>query len=186
MSLTELWNSARESIIDKHIQQIISFAGNGKLADGSKTSEEFNDYLSYVPSDLLIQYAVECLTTKFDQSGYVLQDIVNEVGRRLSFVVTNGLYRGKQGQIGCDGVWKSTGGDSIVLEVKTSDAYRIDLDKIALYRTKLIKEGQVPEERSSILIVVGRDDTGDLEAQIRGSRHAWDIRIISVDSLLRL
>ena len=37
-----------------------------------------------------------------------------------------------------------------------------------------------------MLIVVGRQDTGDLEAQIRGSRHAWDIRLISVDSLLRL
>jgi len=34
--------------------------------------------------------------------------------------------------------------------------------------------------------VVGREDTGDLEAQIRGSRHAWDIRLISVDGLLRL
>jgi hypothetical protein len=34
--------------------------------------------------------------------------------------------------------------------------------------------------------VVGRQDTGDLEAQIRGSRHAWDIRLISADALLRL
>jgi hypothetical protein len=34
--------------------------------------------------------------------------------------------------------------------------------------------------------VVGRKDTGDLEAQIRGSRHAWDMRLISVDALLRL
>jgi hypothetical protein len=39
---------------------------------------------------------------------------------------------------------------------------------------------------SACLIVVGRQDTGDLEAQVRGSRHAWDIRIISVDALLRL
>jgi hypothetical protein len=37
-----------------------------------------------------------------------------------------------------------------------------------------------------MLLVVGRQDTGDLEAQIRGSRYAWDIRIISVDALLRL
>jgi hypothetical protein len=34
--------------------------------------------------------------------------------------------------------------------------------------------------------VVGREDTGDLEAQIRGSRHAWDIRLLSIDSLFRL
>lgn len=37
-----------------------------------------------------------------------------------------------------------------------------------------------------MLLIVGRQDTGDLEAQIRGSRYAWDIRIISVDALLRL
>ena len=42
------------------------------------------------------------------------------------------------------------------------------------------------EDNSSILIVVGRQDTGELEAQIRGSRHAWDVRLISVDRLLHL
>jgi hypothetical protein len=34
--------------------------------------------------------------------------------------------------------------------------------------------------------VVGRDDTGELEAQVRDSRHAWDIRLISADALLKL
>jgi hypothetical protein len=48
------------------------------------------------------------------------------------------------------------------------------------------KRGPYPRGESSILIVVGRKDTGDLEAHIRGSRHAWDIRLISVDALLRL
>lgn len=37
-----------------------------------------------------------------------------------------------------------------------------------------------------MLIVVGRQDTGDLEAQIRGSRHAWEARLVSVDALMRL
>lgn len=54
------------------------------------------------------------------------------------------------------------------------------------YRRALIRSGQISEDRSSILIVVGREDTGDLEAQIRGSRHAWDVRLISVDALIRL
>jgi hypothetical protein len=31
-----------------------------------------------------------------------------------------------------------------------------------------------------------RQDTGDLEAQVRGSRHAWDIRLISAEALLKL
>jgi hypothetical protein len=33
---------------------------------------------------------------------------------------------------------------------------------------------------------VGREDTGELEAQVRGSRHAWDIRLISADALVKL
>ena len=44
----------------------------------------------------------------------------------------------------------------------------------------------ISEKESSVLIVVGRKDTGDLEAQIRGSRFAWNIRLISVDALSRL
>jgi hypothetical protein len=74
----------------------------------------------------------------------------------------------------------------VVAEVKTTDAYRIDLETVATYRRELITSGQLKEDQSSILIVVGREDTGDLEAQIRGSRHAWDVRLISVDALLRL
>src|SRR6266498_3018970 len=186
MALIDLWNSARETIKDKHIQQVISFAGTGKLSDGSETSKEFRSYLSFIPSAFLSRYAGECLTTSFDQSGFALQDIVNQIGRRLSFNVTDGAYRGKKGFVGFDGIWRSHMGDDIVVEVKTSDAYRIDLDTLATYRTTLIKEGRISERDSSILIVVGRQDTGDLEAQIRGSRHAWDIRLISVEALIRL
>ena len=58
------------------------------------------------------------------------------------------------------------------MEVKTTDTYRIDLDTLAGYRRALIQGGSITEERASLLIVVGREDTGDLEAPIRGSRHA--------------
>jgi hypothetical protein len=186
MALIDLWQSARESIKDKHIQQVMLFAGNGKLADGNETSSEFRAYLSFVPSDLLARYATECLTTSFDQSGFALQDIVNQIGQRLSFDVTDGAYRGRKGVVGFDGIWKSSIGDDIVVEVKTTDAYRIDMDTLAAYRSSLIKEGRISGQESSILIIVGRQDTGDLEAQIRGSRHAWDMRLISVEALIRL
>jgi hypothetical protein len=71
------------------------------------------------------------------------------------------------------------------LEVKTTDVYRISLDTIAEYRRKLVETGQI-NKSSSILVVVGRNDTGELEAQVRGSRHAWDIRLISADALIKL
>ena len=115
-----------------------------------------------------------------------MQDIINQIGTRLGFTIEHGLYRGKQNDIGFDGIWTSTEGHSLVLEVKTTDAYRINLDTIAEYRKKLIEQNRISKTQSSILIVVGRQDTGDLEAQIRGSQHAWDIRLLSTDSLLKL
>jgi hypothetical protein len=41
-------------------------------------------------------------------------------------------------------------------------------------------------EDISILIVVGGEDTSEFEAQVRGSRFAWDIRLLGVKSLFRL
>jgi hypothetical protein len=142
--------------------------------------------LSTIPSSLLQIYADQCLRDAFNSSGYALQDIIHQAGRRLGFTVEDGRYRGSVGHIGYDGIWHFPDGHAIVVEVKTTDAYRIDLETIAGYRKALIKEGTVPEHSSSVLIIVGREDTGDLEAQLRGSRHAWDMRLISVDALMRL
>ena len=186
MPLLDLWGKSRTDLEKKQVQQIIAIAGSWKLLDGGDTSKEFRDFLSYVPSTLLARYAEECLNEKFESGGLALQDVVNQVGRRLGSQVEDGRYRGSSGQSGHDGLWKSSLGGEIIVEVKTTDAYRVALDAIAEYRKKLIQETRVVEAKSSILIVVGRQDTGDLEAQIRGSRHAWDIRLISVDSLIRL
>lgn len=186
MSLVDLWQSSQEQLADKHVQQVITFAGNGKLKDGNATSDEFRSFLDLIPSSYLSRYSSECLESRFDGSGLALQDIVNQAGRRLGFHVTDGRYRGTQSHIGFDGLWFSPDGDQIILEVKTTDAYRIDLNTVADYRRALIKNGEITEDRSSMLIVVGRQDTGDLEAQIRGSRHAWDIRLLSMESLFRL
>lgn len=186
MSLIDLWNSSPGQLREKHVRQIIAFAANGRLMDGNESSVEFREYLSQIPSSLIGRYAEECLREKFDDSGFALQDIVNQVGRRLGFTVSDGRYRGSQSQVGHDGLWVSPDKYQIIVEVKTTDAYRIDLNRIAHYRRALIKSSEVTEENSSILIVVGRQDTGDLEAQIRGSQHAWEIRLISIESLLRL
>ena len=83
-------------------------------------------------------------------------------------------------------MWVGEDSYGFLVEVKTTDAYRINLDTVADYREQLINERTLDASKSSILIVVGRQDTGDLEAQIRGSQHAWDIRLISMDALIRL
>ena len=186
MSLSELWNTSREQLDNKHVHQIIAFAGTGQLSDGGTGAVEFRELLGLVPSEHLARYSEECLIASFPGSGFALQDVVNQIGRRLGYSVVDGRYRGTTKQVGFDGLWKFPDGHMVIVEVKTTDAYRIDLGTIANYRRELIGSGQVNEEGSSILMVVGRQDTGDLEAQIRGSRHAWDVRLISVDALLRL
>ncbi len=186
MSLLSLWNESQEQLLDKKVSQIIAFAGSGKLLDGNDAANEFREFLNHIPSALLANYLAECIDDSFPDSGLALQDLVNQVGRRLDFEVIDGLYRGKPGIPGQDGIWKMPSGETIVVEVKTTAAYQIKLDSIWNYRKTLIKDSSLSEENSSILIVVGRQDTKDLEAQVRGSKYAWDMRLISVDSLLRL
>lgn len=173
----------QKTLEQKKLSQIIGFIGDGKLKNGD---DKFRAFLKNITNDLLVKYAEECLEKAFADSGLALQDIVNEIGSRLGFDVIPGLYRGNKNDIGFDGVWEQYDAWSIVVEVKTTDAYRISLDTIATYRTRLVDSERINNNKSSILIIVGRDDTGELEAQIRGSKHAWDVRIISVDSLVRL
>jgi hypothetical protein len=185
MSLAELWSTSRTQLETKLVQQIIAFAGSGQLTDGSPAATEFREFLGIVPSGHLSRYADECLHESFGGSGFALQDVVNQIGRRLGYSVADGRYRGTANEVGSDGLWSLPDGHTIVVEIKTTDTYRIDLETIANYRRRLVAEGRADESRSSILIVVGRQDTGDLEAQIRGSRHAWDVRLISVEALRR-
>lgn len=186
MPLKDIWLSTRWQLEDKQVEQIIRFAGEGALLDENEASREYREFLSHIPVSFLEKYTNQCLNTPFKDSGLALQDIVNEMGRRLGFQVKNGRYRGSSNHIGFDGLWKLSNEHSIIVEVKVTDAYRIDLNTIAEYRRKLINHGVIGETNSSILIIVGREDTGDLEAQIRGSKHAWDIRLISTDALIRL
>lgn len=185
-SISEIWINSKETFDSKSLSQILSFAGDGKLRDNNTTSNEFRELLEQVPFELLKQFSENCLSDKFEDSGLALQDVINQIGSRLGFNITNGLYRGRKNEIGFDGIWESNEGFNIIVEVKTTDAYRINLDVIVEYRNKLIEQRQISKSNSSILIIVGRQDTGDLEAQIRGSRHAWDIRLLSTDSLLQL
>lgn len=172
-------------LINKSLTALLGLCGDGKLKNGNDCSLEFRQFLTNIPILKIKTFIQECIESNFTDSGYVLQDLINEIGRRLGFQVEFGLYQGNKNEIGNDGLWIDQN-NSFVIEVKTTDAYRISTDKIDNYRIKLIEKGKINSENSYNLIVVGRQDTGDLEAQIRGSIHAWRTRIISVDSLWKL
>jgi hypothetical protein len=185
MPLLSLVASSPEAVRQLTIEQVVATAGDGRLRDGTESQRELREYLRQVSIDALATYADYCLSNAFAKGGQVLQDIVNELGRRLEYDVTNGRYQGTTHAVGFDGIWRDPSGHGLVIEVKTTDAYRLALDTVARYRDQLLSQG-VLARPCSILIVVGRADTGELEAQVRGSRHAWDIRLISVDALLNL
>ncbi len=185
MPLIEIWRSNPDSIKSYAIRQVLAISGDGRIRDDSNCSSELRAYLRETTSDKLAAYAQECLEDGFEDSGFVLQDVINEIGRRLDFEVENGRYRGKQGTEGFDGIWRVGAEQAIIVEVKTTDTYNARLDSVANYRLSLITNGRVPVD-ASILFVVGRKDTGALEAQIRGSRHAWDMRVCGTDSLVKL
>ena len=167
MPLIDLWKADKSSILKMTIEQIASIAGDGRLVDHSECQQELREYLSEAATNSLAAYANYCLENAFTKSGQVLQDVVNELGRRLEYTVENGRYQGIRNAIGFDGIWKDDEGRVLVIEVKTTDAYRLPLDTVANYRSALIKGGRI-SELSSVLIVVGRTDTGELEAQVRG------------------
>ena len=188
MHLVDLWNEG--ALEGKHLPPVIGIAGDGKLADNNETSQEFREFLQIIPLAKLKEYAEECCllpVQKHVNLGFALQDIINEVGRRLDFEVENGRYRGVRNEVGYDGLWKLSSGESIIVEVKTTDVYNLKLETLARYRDDLIsREKSFSKEDISFLLVVGRGETDSLESQIRGSRYAWDMRLISVSSLLAL
>ncbi len=185
-ALTTLLKNDPVKVDGFSVHQIVALCGSGRLSDQSEASAELRQYFQIAKSENLFKYAKECLEGTVDRGGYVLQDVINEFGRRLDYNVQNGLYQGKSNAIGFDGLWTAPDGHVIIVEVKTSDAYRINLDTIAHYGEQLIHSGEIDARSSSVLLVVGRQDTGDLEAQVRGSRHAWTFRIISTDALMKL
>ena len=137
MPLLNFWKNSREDVLKLRIEQVVSNAGDGIVRDNCPTSSELRDYFTQCPAENLFAYAQQCLDKTFVNSGLVLQDIVNEFGRRLDFDVESGLYRGKPKAIGFDGIWRAHGEPDVIIEVKTTDYVTLDLDTHYRYKESL-------------------------------------------------
>ena len=188
MSLIDHWQANQAEFQTKKVHQILTWAGDGHLLDGNTASLDFRNLLKQLPVEVLKAYSDECVVGAFKDSGLALQDIINEVGHRLDFQMTHGKYRGSSAEPGHDGLWRLPNGKALIIEVKTTADFSIDLDRIAEYKKHLVAHEHVEADSASILVVIGRPSkaTRAVEAQIRGGRHAWEMRLISVEALFRL
>ena len=126
-TLIDLYKNNKDFFNEKKIQNILPICGDGKLRDDSKASLEFRAFLKIIPTELLIRYSQDCLSDSFADGGIVFQDIINQMGSRLNYEVEYGLYQGKKNAIGFDGIWSGKDGHKLIIETKTTDAYRINL-----------------------------------------------------------
>ena len=62
MPLLDIWAKTPDQLEDKHVHQLIAFAGGGKLLDDSTCSDEFRSFLAIAPSKKLERYSEQCLT----------------------------------------------------------------------------------------------------------------------------
>ncbi len=174
-----------------NIKEIINIA-NGNTEERCKELREFLQK-NEKNDELLAKFVKETInsTIKYENeeiSGFILQELINEIGRRLEFKVEYGVYRGskKPDIIGYDGVWTTEDGYSFIIESKKTDTYTFQLETPYKYREQLIEEKKVEREKSSILIVLGKEKCKSIEYQIRGSEFLWNTRGVEVKALLNL
>lgn len=171
------------------LKQVVSIAGNGDL-ETEQSKAELREFYSDIDLETMERLLFECFSKdkkdKFDTRGFAFQDLINEIGTRLGYDVTHGLYRERKNEVGFDGLWKDKDGYSIIMEAKTNDDYSISIESVTGYRDKLIFDHKVPKKKCSVLIVYGRDDKNALHNTVKGSDEAKSIRLISATALFQL
>ena len=159
--------------------------------DPGSASARFRKYLQENVRQIgdVRAYVNNALEQSGDQFNKALQDLTNHIGRLLEFDVVYGRYRGVQGQIGFDGLWRSQTGWALVVETKTTDVYTVRTDTLLGYINALVSEGQIKSPSSALgLYVYGRFDarTNQLENAIIVEGRQQRLRVISIDALLNL
>lgn len=189
--LIKFWVSNQKEIEEMKIQELINIA----FGNAEERLKELREFLQKTESnDVLLARLVKEITNstvKFenlDISGFILQELINEIGRRLEFKIEYGIYRGTRNPetIGYDGIWTTKDGYSFIIESKKTDTYNFELETADNYREQLIENKKVERDKSSILIVLGKEKYKSIEYQIRGSEFLWNTRAVEVEALLKL
>lgn len=173
------------------LDQLLLLVGNLNDQAGDNTPRDrFRRFLEDSVTSLgtVRDYVEACLREKGDQYDRALQDLVNHTGRLMGFDVEFGRYQGVVNDIGHDGLWKADG-FSIVVEVKTTDAFSIRTATLLGYINALIDAGKIASADTAMgLYVFGKPlpEMSHLEASILQAGHAQRLRMATVDDVLSL
>lgn len=133
-------------------------------------------------------YIEVCTKNKGPQYDHALQDLVNHTGALIGFDVEFGRYKGVVNDVGHDGLWRRND-FSIVVEVKTTDAFSIQTATVVGYVDKLISKGAIADwDHAMGLYVFGRTDSQlkQLANSVIAEKRTHQLRIATVDDVLSL
>lgn len=170
----------------KTLLEKVNLSAEGKLKDGNSCQLLLRDYLKSASLDELAADLQESLGSTGANSAFIFQDIVNELGARIGFSVTNGRYRGVIDSIGYDGLWE-VGGSRLVVEAKKNAIYNVDLNVAVRYAREIDRwshENPGVRARTGVLYVICRNYAHVVDNQIHGALYSDSVNVVSVESLL--
>lgn len=155
------------------------------LKDENEQSRRLRDFLDGCTlSDLriFIDNVRNSKVLDAQNRGFIYQDVVNNLGKRLGFEVEFGRYRGKLDALNHDGLWFGSN-LNLLVETKATSTYQIDIAKLLAYSNKVFEKYHL-DHKPPILLVLFDENTENLEAQIRGSREDDWVSVIGIEALL--
>jgi len=173
------------------LEQLLGLVGVLDDRPGDDTPRErFRNYLQTSVSAIgaVRDYIEACTRNKGAQFDHALQDLVNHTGTLIGFKVDYGRYRGTANEIGFDGIWRWND-FSIVVEVKTTDAFSIQTATVIGYVDRLISAGKIRDwDHAMGLYIFGRTDSQltHLANSIIAEKRTHQLRIATIDDILSL
>lgn len=174
-------------MVELTLDRIVNLAGD--WTDGSRASEQFREIIEdeQTTTEEIEAYLQEAIDGSEQYHNKALQDLVNNIGRRLGFEIEYGVYQGLNDTIGYDGRWISTATDDdthLVVETKTNTAYSIDPGQAGGYMAELLDEHEVDRGQVYGLYVIGEGDVETVSQTVLGSQYRDRIRVITAQRLL--
>lgn len=176
-------------MVELTLDRIVNLAGDWN--DDSRASEQFREIIEdeQTTTEEIESYLREAMEGTEQYHNRALQDLVNNIGRRLGFEVEYGVYQGRSGTIGYDGHWISTATEDdthLVVETKKTTAYSIDPGQAGGYMDEITDEEDIDRSQVYGLYVIGEGDVETVAQTVFGSQYRDRMRIITAQRLLDL